>query len=246
MSSLTHIPGRLFAQRCLIITQKRYNIREQIHRYVEPDKFKKHMLAACVPYYKRKYANPEETCKGVPKNKHELHPLDIIYTKELLEDISRKDYILFIQYNYTPFQSERVYKNTITKLGGTFHALNNNIYVETFKSLKDYTDVTSLFVGRNALITGKVESLSQCVKALGKMPQFIFLGGFVDKHLYTVANLRMISNYKNIEDSRSNLLATLTTPALNLSSNLQQLCETLDPQNEAPTETKSTEENKPK
>lgn len=221
MSLIAHSQKTLLAQRFLFINQKRFSVRESIHRHVEPDKFKKHMLAACEPYFKRKYQLPEETCGGVAVNQHELHPLEKIMVNELLESINNSNFILFIQYNYTKFVSERVYKNTLIKSGGTFHALNNRIYKETFRILKQ-EQLNHLFVTRNALLTGDAKDLPNCLIALRKMPKFLLLAGTIDKQLYNVDQLRQISLTNNIDQCRAALIGVLENPAIELSSKLNQ------------------------
>lgn len=223
MSIISQTP-RSFLPRTvnLFLTQKRYNVRQSIHRHTEPHKFKKHMLAACEPYIRKEYISPEEACKVQQQINQEigLFPMEKILMKELLEDIDKSNFILFIQYNYTKFQSERVYKNTITKLGGKFHALNNKIYREAFKTL-NLEEVKDFFVARNALVTGQVESLPGCVNALKKMPQFLLLAGYIDKHIYNVDQLKQISTTTNIDQCRANLLALLDNPAVDLSYYLE-------------------------
>lgn len=196
-------------------------MREDIRKFREPDKEKKHMLAACQPYFKRVYKLDNETCKGSAQQiDFEMNGMERILHEELLEDIKNSEFILFIHYAYTKFQSDRVYKNTLTKLGGKFHPLNNRIYKETFKTLK-YDHVLPLFVCRNALLTGETKDLPACVMALNKMPQYILLAGIIDGHLYRHGQLQSIAKADNVEKSRANLLATLYTPSLDLSSYLQ-------------------------
>lgn len=213
--------GVLLSQRNLIFNQKRFTVRESIHRHVEPHKDKKHMLSACEPYIKRTYLSQEETCRAKIPKIIEMHPLERILVDELLGDIKHSNFILFIQYNYTKFQSDRVYKNTIIKSGGKFHALNNNVYRETFKIL-NREDICPLFIARNALITGQSDKLTACINALKKMPQYILLAGMIDHHLYELDQLRSIAAAANLDQARANLLSVLTTPSIDLSSHLQQ------------------------
>lgn len=181
------------------------------------------MLAACEPYFKRKFISQEENCKANLVKKIELHPLERIMVKELLDDIKRSNFILFVQYNYAKFQSDRVYKNTITKSGGKFHALNNNIYREAFKTL-NRDDLSHLFITRNALITGQSDKLPTCVNVMRRMPQLVLLAGMIDNHLYEIDQIRSIASTPNLEQARANLLSVLTTPSIELISNLQH-CE---------------------
>lgn len=213
----------------LLVNQKRFSVRESIHKFREPHKFKKHMLAACQPYIRRKYLTDEETCKVSQQLNRpiELHPLEKILINELLDDIRNSEFVLFIQHNYTKFQSERVYKNTITKSGGKFQALNNNIYRETFKIL-GHDNLLPLFITRNALVTGNCDQLPACLTVLRKMPQFLLLLGLVNNHLCDVDQLRAISLVNNIDQARVNLLSLLNTPSIDLSYNLQQHCESID------------------
>lgn len=208
-----------------IVFRRHYSLREDIRKFREPDKPKKHMLAACQPYIKRVYKEDSENCGGPAKQLvHELGPLERILCEELLEDLKKSDFILFVQYNYTKFQSDRVYKNTLTKCGGKFHNLNNRIYEKAFGTLKR-NDVLPLLITRNALISGQIDNLKPCIKALDKMPQYLLLAGIIEDHLYRHNQLQSIAAAVNLETSRANLLATLHTPALNLSTSLQTLIE---------------------
>lgn len=202
--------------------QKRYNTREAIHRYVEPDKFKKHMLAAAEPYKKRKYVLPSETCKGVSKTTPELHPLQKIYANELVEAINANDFMLFIQHNYTPFQSERVYKNTLMKSGGLIYAHRNVVYREAFDRL-EMSILKHLCITRNTLVLGPLKSLAGCVKSLKKMPQFLLLAGCIDKELYSNEQLQLISNTPNLDQCLANLVAILETPGIDMQMMLEYL-----------------------
>lgn len=215
MSLINSASRTILVARSLISTQKRYSNRESIHRYREPDKFKKHMLAAAQPYYKREYKLPEETCKGIPNHEFELLPIEKIYVNELLEELQKVNYALLVQYNDTLFQNDRVYRNTLTKLGGKFQTYNNKIYKEVFKSL-GHASSNFMFVARNALVTGQIESLPACVKALKGMPTFILLGGYVDNNLYDIKMLNSIAQTKDINQSRSILVRTLETPSIEL------------------------------
>lgn len=204
----------------LQIIQKRFNRREEIYRYVEPIKFKKHMLTATQPYIRREYSLPEESCGASEVKENPLHPLESIFIEELLADIKATNFILFIQYTYTEFQKDRVYKNTITKTGCKFHSLNNRIYRETFKELKK-PEVVELFVARNALVTGEDINLNKCLLALNKMPQYLLLGGYIDDHFYNVDQLKIIVNAGNIDTIRAHIVNTLATHSINLSGYLQ-------------------------
>lgn len=186
------------------------------------------MLAACEPYIKRVYTLQEETCKGTARKIDKIHPLERLLVNDLVDDINQNDFVLFIQYNYTKFQAERVYKNTLTKLGAKFHSQNNNVYKETFRTL-NYNYLNGLFIGRNAIITGKLESLPPSLRALRKMPTLLLLAGMVDKHLYNVNQLRSISNQSDLNLCRADLLSTLNSPAQTLSSYLKEYSETIKP-----------------
>lgn len=221
MSLLQQTHRSFLVTRGILSTQKRYSVRERIHRYVEPDKFKKHMLAAAEPYYKRVHVSQEETCKGIPSREYELLPIEKIYIKELLEEVTKSDYTLLIQYNDTLFQSDRVYKNTLTKLGAKFQAYNNRIYREVFKTL-GHESTNFMFIARNALITGQVESLPNCIKALKRMPQYIVLGGFVDNHLFDVDMLNAMAISTDLDQTRANLVGTLETPSIELASLIER------------------------
>lgn len=203
------------------IFRRCYSMREDIRKFREPDKEKKHMLAACEPYFKKVYNLDSDLCKGAAKEKEfELNGMERILHEELLEEIKKSEFVLFIQYSYTKFQFDRVHKNTLTKLGGKFHALNNKIYRETFRTL-NMDHILPLFVSRNALLTGETKNLPACVTALNKIPQYILLAGIVDNHLYRHGQLQSIAKADSIEKSRANLLATLYTPSLDLSLYLQ-------------------------
>lgn len=211
----------------LFVNQQRTNTREAIHRYVEPVKFKKHMLAASEPYIKRKYVQPGESCKGTTSPVIEMHPLDRILCNELVEELKQSEIVLFFQYNYTPFQSERVYINTIIKSGGKLHALKNQVYKEAFTILQmEHTHC--LFNGRNGLITGQIDCLPRCVTALRKMPQFILLAGMINNHLYQFDQLKLFAASPSLDQSRANLLNTLTIPASEMYSHLEQHIKQLD------------------
>lgn len=222
MSIIQQTRRLLIRHQVLFATQKRFNRREAIHRHVEPSKFKKHMLSAAEPYFKKVYQLPEETCKGVGTPDRELLPLEKILSKELLEDINKSDFILVIQYNYTPFQSDRVYKNTLTKSGGKVHALNNKIYQDALNTLKLDQLSKLTWITRHMLVTGQVDCLPVCVNALKKMPQYVLLAGSIQRHIYNVSQLNSISITNNLDQCRANLLAVLETPAVELSSYLQQ------------------------
>lgn len=179
------------------------------------------MLAASEPYIRKKYFLPEESCKGTTPPVIELSPLNKIEAKELVDELKQSEVVLFMQYNYTPFQSERKYKNTIIKSGGNFHALSNPVYKEAFRIL-NMSHLNDLFIGRNAIITGRAECLPRCVTAMKKMPQFILLAGMIDNHIYNLDTLRLISASPSLDQTRANLLNTLTTPASELHSYLEQ------------------------
>lgn len=227
MSIISQISRLLMRHQNLAITQKRFNRREAIHRFREPDKFKKHMLSACEPYYRKVYKLPEETCKIKPSERLSLLPLEQILVKELLDDLNRSEFILVIQYNYTPFGSDRVYKNTLTKLGGKFHFLNNRIYSEALKTINLNALSSLTQVTKNALVTGQVDNLPGCLVALRKMPQYVLLAGSISGHIYNVDQLKSIAVTNNLDQCRANLLAVLETPAVELSSYLQKHSEQL-------------------
>lgn len=227
MSIIHQTKCLLLRYQALLITQKRFSNREAIHRYVEPPKFKKHMLSASMPYFKKVYKLPEESCKGLGSSKLELLPLEKILIEELLEDVNKSDFILLIQYNYTKFVNDRPNKNTLTKLGGKVHTLNNRVFRHALDSinltgLSDLTHVT-----RHMLVTGQLDCLPACVVALRKMSQYILLAGSIEKHIYNVDQLKSISDTSNLDQCRANLLAVLDTPAVELSAYLQKHSETL-------------------
>lgn len=223
MSLIVQTKNCLHFQRSLplLTAQKRYNTREAIHRYVEPDKFKKHMLAAAQPYFKRKHRLQSETCKGTSQSVHEMHPLQKIYSNELLEAIEKNDFTLFIQHTYTPFQSERVYKNTLIKSGGHFYSHRNEVYKDVFNRL-GANQLLHLCITRNSLVLGPIDALSKCVHALRKMPQFLLLAGYIDKEVYTYEQLQLISRDSNLDSCRATLVSILETPAIDLASNLEE------------------------
>lgn len=221
MSLLNRIYSPSLSEKFFTYIQKRYNTREAIRKYVEPSKFKKHLLTATQPYYKIDRLLPSETCKGLNLVQKPLHPLEEIYVEELLSDIKNSNFILFIQYNYTPFQSDRVYKNTITKLGGKFQAYNNKVYKEVFKRLKK-DEVTNLFITRNALITGNDSDIAKILSSLKKMREYILLAGYIDGHLYNFDQLDMIARSPNIDSNRAELVNTLSTHAIYMSQLLSK------------------------
>ena len=223
MSLLSSKRGCLFLTRLLPTKiQKRTNVREQIHKYREPDKFKKDMLVATQPYFKKRYDLPSETCKGNLQVEHDLKPLDKIFVSELVEDLQQNEFVLVFQHNYTPFQSERVYKNTLIKSGGIFRSHKNGVYREAFKILKTDDQIHQLFVSRNSVVIGKLDKLSNCVTALIKMPQFILLGGCIENEVYNHDQLVKIGRQPNIDYSRATLLSILETPSLDLVQCLEQ------------------------
>lgn len=221
MSLIVQTRNCLLLQRSLplLTAQKRCNTREAIHRYVEPDKFKKHMLAASEPYIKKKFRLQSETCKGTEPKVLEMEPLQKIYCDELTEAIEKNDFLLFIQHNYTPFQSERVYKNKLIKSGGHFYSHRNVVYEEVFNRL-GVNQLQHLCITRNSLVLGPIDALPKCVIALRKMPQFLLLAGYVDKEVYTYEQLQLISGDSNLDSCRATLLSILETPAIDLSYNL--------------------------
>lgn len=210
--------------------QKRFSTRESIHRYVEPDKFKKHMLAASEHYYKRKYISQSDSCVGTNPRVYELHPLQRIYADELSSAVKSNDFVLFIQHNYTPFQSERVYKNTLIKSGGMIYSHRNEVYKEVFSNL-GLEEVKNLFVTRNTLVLGKIDSLPNCVKALRKMPQFLLLAGCINNEVYSYEQLQQISATSDLDACRATLTSILETPAIELYQNLRQYVEQNPEQN---------------
>lgn len=224
MSSLFSLAARpLLAKQLLLTCHKRFNTREAIHRYVEPPKFKKHMLAACEPYFKRDYTPNEQKCKPSNRKVDKLHPLEVILSKELVQDIEESDFILIFQYNYTPFQSERVYKNTIIHSGGKFHSLNNDIYKEAFRILNlDQKAINLLEFCRHGLVTGKLENLTKCVTVFKKMPHLVLLCTLLERQLLTVDKINKICAYPTLDQSRANLVGILETPAINLAQYLNQ------------------------
>lgn len=204
--------------------QKRTSVRESIHRYVEPEKFKKHMLAASQPYYKRKYILQSDSCKGIKPPLHELEPLQRIYANELFEAVKANDFVLFLQHNYTPFQSERVYKNTLIKSGGQFYSHRNVVYKDVFENL-GINQVMSLFCSRNSLVLGKLDKLPNCVRALRRMPQFILLAGCIENEVYSYDQLQLFSDSPDLDMCRATLTSILETPAVELYQNLKQYVE---------------------
>lgn len=213
-----------FVSRISLVTQKRFNRREAIHRYVEHDKFKKHMLAATQPYMKREFKLPEESCRGFGPKEIPEHPLDKILINELVDDINQSNFLLFIQYTYTKFQADRVYRNTIIKTGCKFHAFNNIVYRGALTIL-NRERALDLLITRNAFVTGKYESLTKCISAINKMPEYLLLCGYIDDQLYNVDQLKIITSMANLDTSRANLVATLATPSINLHSNLEAYME---------------------
>lgn len=211
--------------RLLLTTQKRFNRREAIHRYREPDKFKKLMLAATQPYIRRDFKSPDESCTGYGVKETPLHPLEKILINELVDDVNQSNFLLFIQYTYTNFQNDRKYKNTITKTGCKFHSLNNRVYRGALEVLNRQRAI-ELLVCRNAVVTGKYENLKGCVAAINKMPEYLLLCGYIDDQLYNVDQLKMITSMANLDTSRANLVATLATPSIILHSNLDTYLET--------------------
>ena len=221
MSLLAQTRQALLLPKLLPSIQKRFSTRESIHRYVEPNKFKKHMLAAAEPYMRRKHEVSSETCVGTTLKEIDLHPLDRIYANELLDAINKSGFVLFIQHNYTPFQIERVYKNTLIKSGGTFFSHKNQVYKEVFNTL-NIDSVQPLFTTRNSLLVGPVDKLPACVDALKRMTSFLLLAGCIDKNVYTYDQLNLIAMYPNLDSARAQLLATLETPAIDLAYYLEQ------------------------
>lgn len=203
-----------------LINQKRYNVREQLSRYHEPDKFKKHMLHACKPFYKPNFKPQNERCFIAGKQEHVMDPLHEIYAEELFEDIKATNAILFIQHNYTPFQSYRVYRNTIIKSGGKFQSFNNHIYRKALK-LMNWNHFDSLLVTRTAAITAQAESLPALVKAIQRMPQFILLAGSIDGNLIDHQTLLNISNSPTLDQARINLSMLLHSQAQTLTNILR-------------------------
>lgn len=225
MSIATQITRSCLTHRSICHMQKRYNAREEIHRYKEPDKFKKHMLASCEPYFKKDYS--PKKCVGVGKPDPPDHPLEIILAKEFVEEYKHSDYMLVIWHNYCPFIYYRPYKNTITKLGATFHPLNNKIYRLVTKSL-DLQYLDHLWVTRNALITGKIDSLAACVTALKKMPQFCLLAGIIDNNFYDVDHIHKMTESTNIDQCRANTLGILQNPGIQTRSLLSRHIEMIN------------------
>lgn len=222
MSFITNFNTKVISTGCryLFLSQKRFNRREAIHRYHEPNKFKKHMLSATQPYYRKEFVLTEETCRGYVMQETPLHPLEKIYVNELVDKINQSNFLLFVQYTYTIFQNDRVYRNTITKTGSQFNDYNNKVYKEALNIL-GRNQATHLLVTRNALITGTYESLPKCILSLNKMPEYILLCGYIDDHLYNIDQLKLITSMKDLNTSRANLVATLTTPSINLYSYLE-------------------------
>lgn len=218
-----------------LIVQKRFNTRESIHRYREPDKFKKHMLAASEPYHRRTYVLPQDSCTGYQPKFHDMEPLDSIYAQELLSAIKSNDFVLFVQHNYTPFQSERVYKNNIIKSGGLFYSHKNIVYKSVFSDL-GVSQVENLFISRNSLVLGKLESLPKCVGVFRSMPQFILLAGYIENQVYSYDDLQIFSNNPDLDTNRATLTCILDRPAIDLYQNLQKYVEINDGVDQANTQ----------
>lgn len=233
MSLISHTRHSLLLPKFFPTVQKRYNTRESIHRYVEPNKFKKHMLAAAEPYFRRRYNQPSEVCRGANRKEHHLEPLDRIYANELLDEIKKNDFVLFIQHNYTIFQSERVYKNTLIKSGASFFSHKNPVYKKVFKTL-GIDQVQHLFITRNSLVVGPIDKLPACVKALRKMPQFLLLAGCIEGDVLTYDQLQSISVTTDIDECRANLLAILESPSIDLSHYLEQHANNIGKQDDEP------------
>lgn len=201
--------------------QKRFSTRESIHRYKEPEKFKKHMLAASEPYIKRKYVLQSDSCFGLGNKVNELEPLQKIYADELLEAVKKNDFVLFIQHNYTPFETYRVNRNILIKSGAQIYSHRNVVYREVFRQL-DLDRLDHLFVTRNSVILGPVDKLPACVKAVNKMPSFMLLAGCIENEIYNYEQLQKISLSPDLDICRATLTSILETPAVELYQNLEQ------------------------
>lgn len=200
--------------------QVRFSIREEIHKYREPDKFKKHMLHATQPYFKRVYRLPSESCKGISNNRHPLHPLEQIYRQELVEAVKSSEFFLIFQYNWTPFQSERVYKNTLIKAGCQLQIYNNNVYKAAFLEDLGLKELDNIFVTKNGVVTGATKDLPTIVDAFKNMNEFMLLVGHIGGQLYEADQLNKIASMKDILTSRQELLSTLTSPSIILADQL--------------------------
>lgn len=202
--------------------QKRFNRREQIHKYYEPSRFKKHMLAYTEPYYKRNIAPPSETCMGYQPKVHELLPISKIYADELEETVNQSEFVLFIQHNYIPARVERPSRNTITKSGGEFISHKNVVLKEVFCNRLGYEKLNHLFIIRNSLVVGPLDRLGACVLAINKISQFLLLAGLIEKELIFHDQLQAIAVQPSLDSARASLVATLETPAQDLVYNLEQ------------------------
>lgn len=213
-----------------ILSHRAHSTRARIRKHKEPILEKKHMLTACEPYHFRDHTPPSQKCRGEPTKVILVHPLEEILARELVEEIKSSGFVLFLQYNYTPFIKDRKWKNIITKSGGTFHDTNNRVYREVFQTL-GRVDLWHLLIGRNALITGPIEKLPSCFQAISanKMSSYILLGGMIDNNMFNIDQLKAISVNPNIDQCRANLLNLLQTPAIDLASNLQQYFEMNNP-----------------
>ncbi|KAG9510591.1 Peptidyl-prolyl cis-trans isomerase FKBP14 [Fragariocoptes setiger] len=205
-------------------TQVRFNARQEVSRYHEPYKNKKHLLAACQPYYDRDYRSPSEKCTlGKSQIQQvKIHPLEEIYAKELEQDLRDYDLHLLMHRNYVHIQSNRVYKNTIIKLGGKFQQnINNNILRLAFGAV-GREEAFRFFYSYNALITGRSDDLAGYLKALKKMPQLPLLAGYVGPYLLNKDQLTLISESNNIEKSLAALSLTLTLQSMQMSRMLER------------------------
>lgn len=204
------------------VIQRRFNRREAIHRYYEPHKFKKHMLAYTEPYQRGDFRPHHEKCKGNHSATTELLPISKIYVEELLQDLATREFTLFLQHNYIPYQTERPYRNTITKSGGTFISHKNVVLKEVFLNRLGYDKLKNFFITRNSIVVGPLDKMGACVMALRKMPQFLLLAGLIDKEIVTHDQLQMMAAFSNIDQCRASLVATLETPAIDLAYYLDQ------------------------
>lgn len=190
-------------------------------KFKQPHYDKKLILAACEPEVALDRTPHWERCKKPTYNpKVEPHPLEVIQSEELRQEMAEAAFIAFYHINSMVAEDYRVTRNTLTKNGFKLSNFTTQTYKLAIEGTKFESLMPQIELESTHIVTCKERKVANLLQLDKKMHTFVLLFGIVEDRILRKDELVEYSQMPSLDQARAQLCQTLELSARMVTDNL--------------------------
>lgn len=216
-----------------LLTTVRYRRKPNIQRPKIPHFDKALMMKVTKPVYPNlmRHYDPQDLCQERQEWKADISATETtiyekLLAKECYDKISSANSVAFFHKNPSNGDNERKMYISMYKMGFKLDQYGNKIMRLAFTDTP-YSAALALCTSTTTFATSENTNFAKLIKMLKRTNYLVLLGGIVEGELLSRSELDWYSSLPNIDGVRSQLVATLSSPAARVTHSLSHHQHTL-------------------